>query len=117
MRYIQDMCFFKRQVPVWLVFPLQPKAVFNPLKKAFQQISAAQVGTRLVVGKGAALIGSCRMDRTAPAQFAICEKNAGTILPNLEGVAFLYISFPHFSVAELKMSGDAVDIYGGNKEG
>lgn len=57
------------------------------------------------------------MDGTAFAQFPIYQENAGSVFPDLEGIAFLNVSFAHFAIADMKMSGNSVDINVGDKEG
>jgi hypothetical protein len=50
------------------------------------------------------------MDGTAFAQFPIYQENAGSVFPDLEGIAFLNVSFTHLAVADVNMSRDAADI-------
>jgi hypothetical protein len=56
------------------------------------------------------------MNQTAPAEFAVDEKNTGTIFFYLEGISFFNKSLSHLSVTEMEMASYPVDINSGNKE-
>ncbi len=57
------------------------------------------------------------MDGTTFTQLTVCQEDAGAVFPYLEGIAFLYVSFTYFTVADMQMSGYTVDIEVGDKEG
>ncbi len=57
------------------------------------------------------------MDGTAFARFSIYQENAGSVLPDFEGISFLNVSFAHLAIADMKMSRDTVDIDVGEKKG
>lgn len=57
------------------------------------------------------------MDGTTFAQLTVCQKDAGAVLPHLEGVALFDVSFTHFAVADMQMPGYTVDIEVSDKEG
>lgn len=56
------------------------------------------------------------MNRTAPAEFAVEEKNTGTVVFNLKGISFFNKFLPHLPVTKMKMAGHSIDIDGSNKE-
>ncbi len=56
------------------------------------------------------------MNGTAFVHFPIHQEDAGSVFPDLEGISFLNVSFAHLAIADMKMPGDTVDIYVGNKE-
>ncbi len=81
-----------------------------------QQIFTAQIGTGCIIRESTALCRSCQVNRAALIQLAVRQEDAGAVLSNLEGIAFLYVHFTYFAIADMKMSGDPVDIDVGDKE-
>ncbi len=56
------------------------------------------------------------MDRAAFAQFAIGKEDAGAVFSYLKGIAFLDVPFTHQAIADIKISGNTVDIDCGDAE-
>ena len=56
------------------------------------------------------------MNSTTFIEFAVNEENAGTVSFYLEGISPLDIALSHFTIADVKMAGDTVNIGGSDKK-
>jgi hypothetical protein len=56
------------------------------------------------------------MDQTALARFSVEQENTGTVFFNFKGISFMDKSLSHFSVTDVKIAGDPVDIRSGNEQ-
>ena len=56
------------------------------------------------------------MDGAAPAHAFVGEEDTGAVFPDSEGVLVFHIPFSHLAVALLEMPGNAIDIFGADKQ-
>lgn len=82
-----------------------------------EEIFALQIRAGLVVGEITTLAGTGEMDRASSDHPVAAEKDTGAIGPGFEGIFPLDIAFAHLAVADIEMSGQAVDILSSDKEG
>ena len=89
---------------------------FNMRLDRRQQILTLQIGTGPVVRKITALGRPGLMHGTAPDHTVNGLKNAGTVILDLEGMLVLHVPFADFTVRDLKIPGQPVNILGSNQE-
>lgn len=108
-----------RQAPVLFIIANRGihKALLNPRLNDIHETRIFQVRTGVIVGKVAALLGPGLMNGTTLAHTIIGKQDTGAILPGFEGVFIFQEPFPHLTITDTKVPGQAIDIFSLDEQG